>query len=778
MAVVAVTIQNVTRETNANTTSDGGTWASIGGGVNVTADPDIVFEGANSITSKVSNKTDSGHDFTRSATQSVADRVWMIKIINTNYGSISGNGIRVSLGNSNTVNYEWQVIPTAADYPDGQNLGINKLGWWVFPIAESSTIDRTTNGSPSFTTWDYYRNIITNNAAAKSENLGSDAIDHCSQTDGGLILTGGDGASADGTFDDFVAYDDRTSSNRYGFALEYLGKFFAAGTWRVGSATATEFTSDSESVTWINSRSPAGWNRLYLDIQSASNAISITNGSIDSVGEATWATGAISTDTRPDLIVNNTLGSVDLTDTAFLNFRNLTLTSAVTINGCRFEAYDLTQSSADIDDCNFVTTAIDGTAFCNDFTNTLLTNSTFVKGVRVPDTNTPATGHAIEITGTGAVTFTGLSFTDYDVVSTFDTITGVDDVGEVITTDAAHGLESGQRVYYNKDGGTDSIGLTAHTTAYYVNVLTTTTLSLHTTLANAIADTSRVNLTDGSTGETHWLEPGSAAIYNSSGGSVDISVIGGTIPSIRNSSGSTTTATESVNLEINGVTEGSRCSMIGDGGAEDGVELLAGYADSTGKITGAFSGTTPQAVSVKARNSGIVADVQLYDASLTSYTDYTDEAREQVGADDVDLTPTPVQNGDIHYVGGLAQFGEILYNVTDISGTQTGVWEYWNGAWSSLTTTDNTNQFSNSGWNTVVFTPPSDWATTTVNSVGPFYYVRFRITALGLSSNPAAAEYITLNQTTKYKPFNGSGTILTSSGLTSTAVWIEDTIAN
>lgn len=76
---------------------------------------------------------------------------------------------------------------------------------------------------------------------------------------------------------------------------------------------------------------------------------------------------------------------------------------------------------------------------------------------------------------------------------------------EVLTTDANHNFRDGDPVVYSKNGGTASVGLTAGTT-YYVNNITTNTLSLHTTAANAIADTSRIDLsTNGS--ETHVLDP-------------------------------------------------------------------------------------------------------------------------------------------------------------------------------------------------------------------------------------------------------------------------------
>lgn len=91
-------------------------------------------------------------------------------------------------------------------------------------------------------------------------------------------------------------------------------------------------------------------------------------------------------------------------------------------------------------------------------------------------------------------------------IATFLTsASGIDATGEVITTDVAHSFVDGEAVVYSKDGGSAVVGLTEGTT-YYVNSITTTTLSLHTSAANAIADSSRVNLSVDGT-ETHHLDP-------------------------------------------------------------------------------------------------------------------------------------------------------------------------------------------------------------------------------------------------------------------------------
>jgi hypothetical protein len=89
--------------------------------------------------------------------------------------------------------------------------------------------------------------------------------------------------------------------------------------------------------------------------------------------------------------------------------------------------------------------------------------------------------------------------------ASFATTSGVNGSTEVITTDSAHNFEDGEDVVYSKDGGSASVGLTDDTT-YYVHNISGTTLSLHTSAADAIADTSRVNLT-ASGSETHLLTP-------------------------------------------------------------------------------------------------------------------------------------------------------------------------------------------------------------------------------------------------------------------------------
>lgn len=79
--------------------------------------------------------------------------------------------------------------------------------------------------------------------------------------------------------------------------------------------------------------------------------------------------------------------------------------------------------------------------------------------------------------------------------TTFDANAGVNTSTEVITLDDTPSwLATGLQVTLDIDGGTVPTGLTDGAT-YYVQAVSTTTVALHTTLADALADTNRVNIT-------------------------------------------------------------------------------------------------------------------------------------------------------------------------------------------------------------------------------------------------------------------------------------------
>lgn len=474
-------------------------------------------------------------------------------------------------------------------------------------------------------------------------------------------------------------------------------------------------------------------------------------------------------DTRPVYTASDVSGTASYTNCNFIRFASLTLTAGVTMTSCNLvNCSALTLGAGTLDSCTIVTPL-------------LAEDESFVATSDLADLVTCAfeegdEGHAIEIDTIGSYSFIENTFSGYWTHANaagdgaqFNTTSGagVDDTGNDITTDDTHGLATGDAVFYEDGGGSDDIGL-EDGYRFYTNVISTTNFSLHVTKEDATTDANRVNLNNTGTGETHTVYSSKAAIVNRSGGLVTIDVTDGGTPFVRNVGAATTVVNVSVPLVINGVTEGSRGVMIA---TDDSSELLGGYANSSGIISGGYSGSTPRAVSVKVRNSGIInAAVQEEDG--VGFTDFTNDARDKTGVDDVDLLPATISTNDSFNFGGLATFEQLEINVTTVGDTYVLTWEYFNGSWVSLTVVDDTNSFQTLGWNFVTFTAPDDWATTSVNSQGPFFYVRARVTTGG-GTQPQAEE-ISLNRTTKYLPFNSSGSIEPATGLTSTAVWIED----
>jgi hypothetical protein len=463
-----------------------------------------------------------------------------------------------------------------------------------------------------------------------------------------------------------------------------------------------------------------------------------------------------------------------LTDCIFDNWASLALNVDVVFTRVKIlSSSRITLGTGTIDECTISTAILDEGDYQID-TATLADMTTCTL-------NTPTEGHAVRVSSNAGSPFTwdhvvtgqwapagiagGAKGWEFDAGQAF--------TSEVITMDGVHDFTTGEAVFYNNEGGTDVSGLT-NANKYYVNAISTTTLSLHITRSAAIADSSRINLTTGST-EQHALYSARATLFNDTGGAITVNVTGsGTAPSYRNATSASTTVVASVAISINGLTEGSRGSMTGDGGAEDGVELLAGYANSSGVISGGFSGATPQDVIIKARNGGIINAAILHDEG-GSDTDFTDEARDNVGVDDVDLLPAVPATNDAFYFGGLAVFEEVEINVTTAGDTYILIWEYWDGGtWQTLTVTDDTNSFFTLGYNRVKFTAPSDWATTSFASIGPFFYIRARVTTGG--GTQPQAEKMKLCKTIKYESFVASGnTIQPSSGLAAVVVWREDT---
>jgi len=304
-------------------------------------------------------------------------------------------------------------------------------------------------------------------------------------------------------------------------------------------------------------------------------------------------------DRRPELTVSGTAGTFVATDCVFSAFGAIVLTSGCTMDGGTFsDCGTITQAQAAMTDCVFLDhTTIEGEAFIDSNNLADFSGGTF--------DNTGGRGHAIKITATGTYAFNDNIFSGYDPTTyetSFDTITDVDDVGEDITI-TSHPYTTGDAVVYSDEGLSDTIGLTDNAVVY-VNSIDVDTISLHLNEGDALNDNARINLTDGSAGQTHKFYGASAMIWNDSGGLVTINVSGGTLVSVRNTSGSTTTVVSSVPLTITVkdtagvVIENANVAIYDTSNNEIMAPTLT---NPSGVASGSHSGGTPLTVSVRVR---------------------------------------------------------------------------------------------------------------------------------------------------------------------------------
>lgn len=186
-------------------------------------------------------------------------------------------------------------------------------------------------------------------------------------------------------------------------------------------------------------------------------------------------------------------------------------------------------------------------------------------------------GHSIRISANGTYTFEGHTFVGGGPSHFgFHTQTDVDAAADEVDH-TAHGYATGDAVYYQDQGGSDTIGLTDGN-LYYVRAVTADSLAFYTTKANALADTSRVGLSDGSAGQTHYLYSAKADVFVDASGSTTINVTSGDAPTVRLRDGATITINNTVTFTVNGLVAGTELRIFRN---SDGVELAGTESSGT-----------------------------------------------------------------------------------------------------------------------------------------------------------------------------------------------------
>lgn len=127
---------------------------------------------------------------------------------------------------------------------------------------------------------------------------------------------------------------------------------------------------------------------------------------------------------------------------------------------------------------------------------------------------------------------------------------------------------------------------------------------------------------------------------------------------------------------------------------------------------------------------------QVDDSGGPSFVDETTDFND-AGTNDVDPFPATEAVDDYMAVGFTQAFGDLVINVGTAGVGGVVAWEYWNGtAWIVLSgVTDDTNDFTTSGSNSITFTVPQDWAVLVLNGSASLFYIRARVTTV-YSTNP------------------------------------------
>ena len=460
MALASVTF-NGTRLNDSDSNTGWGNYNSGGGAPSSeSANAYQVSTGSASNVGVVGKKVNStsarlGVDYNGTAVDytNAANRLLFLKVYVSDAFDLNTTfGLEVSIGSADTSNYHTYNIAGSganldvySEYPPQGGYLITAIDptidTWADSIDNGGAFDQTS------VSW-YAVGAQFINGFAKAENVAFDAIDYGT----GLTITGGTGADPAATFRDFIAFDQDVRNNRYGVVVGRGFSLRVNGILTIGAGADTVFEDSQSIVTFNDGYHSAGLFGITCDLSRANNSF-IINSTVIGNGSRNNSSAL---DTRPDFIVTGTSGT--LSSSANLrNHRNITYTSACTIDGADIECQLLTQSSADISNSVIRTRSLPNEACLQDPTfnsTTGLNNTEFIN----PDSTS---GHAIEIDTVGTYDLTNIKFTDYGADQTYNS---------AIFVSATTGT-----VNININGGDTP---TVYTAGATVNVSNTVTVSI------------------------------------------------------------------------------------------------------------------------------------------------------------------------------------------------------------------------------------------------------------------------------------------------------------
>lgn len=432
------------RITTADTTAPtNGLWEDFDGSMwSGSTEPDFVYQGTASQSIKVSNTARGGPGFDHTGTTdyTTTARVWLAKVIVTNYGSLRNKGATGGI-----LSISSNGLTTSADYyvVGGDTYPV-KGGWLIIPVDPGVTASAG-NANATKTAIDGYAFSCEFNASSRAANVAMDAIDYV-DLGKGMSIKDGTGTPGPATFQNFIDHDEgatATDGGRYGVVATLDGIIYTTGKLTIGetggTAAATIFTDSGQVMVFPEAEfiSASGFFGIALDLSNASTVITISDSVFKSAG-----TAGGNADTRPTYTVTGTSGTGTYDGVTFDVFNSFTANSAMTMTDCIFNnGLLVTGTSGTFTGCSFSgqTTAAN-VAYLDAGTNIAnITNCSF--------DDSGGTGNAIQISSTGSVTLSNLTFTGYGTGTTGDT------VGPSLSANAAVRVTSASNVTLNITGG-------------------------------------------------------------------------------------------------------------------------------------------------------------------------------------------------------------------------------------------------------------------------------------------------------------------------------------
>lgn len=395
------------RGTRVNSADTNTGWGGINVGGQTLAEPQLRYQGTNAVNKRITATNNrAGLDYDPGSGglsfSTAPNSLWFCKVYVADFGDLNTTyGVEVRIGSSNGNYFSYNIAgstSTNSSFSEYPAQG----GYLIVPINPSDANYRfSTAGTPALNAVDFFAvlaQFVT--GGAKSENLAMDAID----IGEGLNISG-----TDGTFLDFLEFDQNTVNNRYGVVtglaptIECNGKLNFGRTGNSLSPITVGCTfSDNENIVLFRDGffSPGDLG-ILIDLGNPTTDITI-GASLTGLGST-----AVS-DTRPVFETTGTAGVLLLSGATLSNFESASFNSSCTINNSTLDVETLTIGGATFDNTEVITASL-----INNATITTASPANIANLTNMQFTQSGVAGHAIEITSPGTYNFDNFKFSGY-----------------------------------------------------------------------------------------------------------------------------------------------------------------------------------------------------------------------------------------------------------------------------------------------------------------------------------------------------------------------------